>query len=143
MEIISSGQFYAIHYNGKEHWLQGMKIGENGGPVGDKKYFDPDELNAALGKGNKKTASVGNNVISFDKYSYDRNLQKICISGKKSVPRDDLCLEKGNFFRYKLRIEALNCQKTDFIKDSQGGRNYGCIKCRSNRRLSVPAENNK
>ena len=69
-KYISSGQFYAIHYNGKEHWLQGMKIGENGGPVGDKKYFNPDELNAALGKGNRKTASVGNNVISFDKYSY-------------------------------------------------------------------------
>jgi len=69
-KYISSGQFYAIHYNGKEHWLQGMKIGENGGPVGDKKYFNPDELNVALGKGNKKTASVGNNVISFDKYSY-------------------------------------------------------------------------
>lgn len=69
-KYISSGQFYAIHYNGKETWLQGMNIGENGGPVGSKKYFDPDELNAALGKGSEKTVSTGNNAISFDKYSY-------------------------------------------------------------------------
>jgi len=69
-KYISSGQIYAIWSNGKETWLQGIEPGENGGPVGDKKYFNPDELNAALGRGNKKTALVGNNVISFDKYSY-------------------------------------------------------------------------
>lgn len=69
-KYISAGQFYAIHYNGKEHWLQGMKIGDNGGPIGEKKYFVPDELDVALGKGNKKTASTGNNTVSFDKYSY-------------------------------------------------------------------------
>ena len=69
-KYISSGQFYAIHYNGKETWLQGMNIGENGGPVGGKKYFDPDELNAALGKGSEKTVSIGDNAISFDKYSF-------------------------------------------------------------------------
>ena len=66
----SAGQFYAIHYNGKETWLQGMTGGKNSKPVGGKKYFDPDELNAALGKGNEKTVSIENNAISFDKYSY-------------------------------------------------------------------------
>lgn len=65
-----AGQIYAIWSNGKETWLQGIKPGRNGGPVGDKKYFDPDKLNAALGKGNEKTLSIGNNAISFDKYSY-------------------------------------------------------------------------
>ena len=66
----SAGQFYAIHYNGKETWLQGMTIGKNSEPVGGKKYFDPDELNAALGKGSEKSLSIGSNAISFDKYSY-------------------------------------------------------------------------
>lgn len=66
----SAGQIYAIWNNGKKTWLQGIEPGRNGGPVGDKKYFDSDELNVALGKDNKKTASEGNNVISFDKYSY-------------------------------------------------------------------------
>ncbi|MBD5503924.1 MAG: hypothetical protein HDR09_09330 [Lachnospiraceae bacterium] len=65
-----AGQFYAIHYNGKETWLQGMTGGKNSEPVGGKKYFDPDELNAALGKGHEKTLSIGNNAISFDRYSY-------------------------------------------------------------------------
>lgn len=69
-KYISAGQFYAIHYNGKETWLQGMSIGKNSEPVGGKKYFDPDELNAALGKDSKKTVSIRNNAISFDKYSY-------------------------------------------------------------------------
>lgn len=69
-KYISAGQFYAIHNNGKETWLQGMSIGKNSGPVGGKKYFDPNELNTALGKGNEKTLSIGNNSISFDKYSY-------------------------------------------------------------------------
>lgn len=64
---ISSGQFYAIWNNGKETWLQGINNGE---PVGGKKYFDPDELNALFGKGNEKTVSIGNNAVSFDKYSY-------------------------------------------------------------------------
>ena len=66
----SAGHFYAIHYNGKETWLQGMTGGKNSEPVGGKKYFDLGELNAALGKGNEKTASIGNNAISFDKYCY-------------------------------------------------------------------------
>ena len=66
----SAGQIYAIWNNGKETWLQGIEPGRNGGPVGGKKYFDPDELNAALGKGSEKTVSTGNNAISFDKYSY-------------------------------------------------------------------------
>lgn len=69
-KYISAGQFYAIHYNGKETWLQGMTVGKNSEPVGGKKYFNPNELNAALGKGSEKTVSVGNNAISFDKYSY-------------------------------------------------------------------------
>ena len=66
----SAGQFYAIHYNGKETWLQGMTIGKNSELVGGKKYFDPDELNAALGKSSEKSLSIGSNAISFDKYSY-------------------------------------------------------------------------
>ena len=69
-KYISSGQIYAIFNNGKETWLQGLEPGRNGGPVGGKKYFDPDELNAALSKVNRKTVSVGKNAISFDKYSY-------------------------------------------------------------------------
>ena len=44
--------------------------GKNSEPVGGKKYFNPNELNAALGKGSEKTVSIGNNAISFDKYSY-------------------------------------------------------------------------
>lgn len=69
-KYISAGKIYAIFNNGKETWLQGIEPGRNGGPVGGKKYFNPNELDAALGKGNKKTVSVGNNTISFDKYSY-------------------------------------------------------------------------
>lgn len=35
-KYISAGQFYAIHYNGKETWLQGMTGGKNSEPVGGK-----------------------------------------------------------------------------------------------------------
>ncbi len=33
--------------------------------------------------------------------------------------------EKGNFFRYTLKIRALDSQKMDFIKDGQEERNCG------------------
>ena len=72
----SSGQFYVIWSNGKETWLQGMTGGKNSEPVGGKKYFDPSELNAALGKGNEKSSSAANNAISFDKYSYYKFMGK-------------------------------------------------------------------
>lgn len=49
-KYISEGKFYAIFSNGKETWMQGIEPGRNGGPVGSKKYFDPKELEAALGK---------------------------------------------------------------------------------------------
>lgn len=49
-KYISEGKIYAIYYNGKETWLQEIKPGRNGGPVGSKKYFDPNELKAAMGK---------------------------------------------------------------------------------------------
>ena len=67
-KYISAGQFYVIHYNGKETWLQGMTGGKNSEPVGGKKYFDPDELNAALG-GTLSAGLFGNS--SYDKEAAD------------------------------------------------------------------------
>ncbi len=54
---------------------------------------------------------------------------KIFTSGR-------LCLEKGNFFRYKLKIRASDSQKTNFIKDGQGGRNYGCNEYKNDTEIS-------
>lgn len=75
-KLTSAGQIYAIWSNGKETWIQGIEPGAKGGPVGDKKYFDPDELNAVLGKGKEKSLSIGNNTISFDKFSYYKFMGK-------------------------------------------------------------------
>lgn len=75
-KYISEGKFYAIWNNGKETWLQGIEPGANGGPVGDKKYFDPKELDAALGKVSKKTVSIGSNAVSFDNNAYFKFIGK-------------------------------------------------------------------
>ena len=75
-KCIRAGQIYAIWNNGKETWLQGIEPGRNGGPVGSKKYFDPNELRAALGKGSPKSISIGNNAVTFDNNSYYKFIGK-------------------------------------------------------------------
>lgn len=69
----NAGQFYVIHYNGKEQWIQGMKLDssrKNAEPVGGKKYFDLNELQTALGKGSEKSISVSDNAITINNNSY-------------------------------------------------------------------------
>ncbi len=67
-----AGDAYVIWHSGNKHWLQGTKNGE---AVGDKKYFDIDSLNTALGKNSQKKASVVNNTILFENNSYYTTLQ--------------------------------------------------------------------
>ena len=62
-----AGDAYVIWHSGNKHWLQGTKNGE---AVGDKKYFDFDSLNTALGKNNQKKVSVVNNTVLFENNSY-------------------------------------------------------------------------
>ncbi len=69
----SKGEAYVIWHSGDKHWFQGTKNGE---PDGDKKYFDLDELQVVLGKGNKKSVSVRNNAITFDDNSYYKFIGK-------------------------------------------------------------------
>ncbi len=62
-----AGDAYVIWHSGNKHWLQGTKNGE---AVGDKKYFDLDSLNTALGKNSQKKVSVANNTVLFENNSY-------------------------------------------------------------------------
>ncbi len=62
-----AGDAYVIWHSGNKHWLQGTKNGE---AVGDKKYFDLDSLNTALGKNNRKKVSAANNTVLFENNSY-------------------------------------------------------------------------
>lgn len=62
-----AGDAYVIWHSGNKHWLQGTKNGE---AVGDKKYFNLESLNTALGKNNQKKVSVVNNTVLFENNSY-------------------------------------------------------------------------
>lgn len=59
----NTGQLYAIHNNGIETWLQGSESGK-------KMYFDPADVDDALGIHNPKRMSVKDNEVRFDNYSY-------------------------------------------------------------------------
>lgn len=63
----NEGETYVIWHSGDTYWLQGIRNGE---AIGEKKYFDLNELLAALGKGNEKSISVSNNTITINNNSY-------------------------------------------------------------------------
>ena len=71
---------YMLGYDGRSAYFQGMKsiysnsktsrYSVESRPVGEKMYFNPADVNAALGIHNPKQMSVKDNEVRFDSYSY-------------------------------------------------------------------------
>ena len=78
LDAIKKYDGYMLGYDGKTAYFQGTKnIYSNTSrypvesrPVGEKMYFNPADVNAALGIHNPKQMSVKDNEVRFDSYSY-------------------------------------------------------------------------
>ena len=78
LDAIKKYDGYMLGYDGKTAYFQGTEnIYSNTSrypvesrPVGEKMYFNPDDVNDALGIHNPKQMSVKDNEVRFDSYSY-------------------------------------------------------------------------
>ena len=80
LDAIEKYDGYMLGYDGRSAYFQGMKniysnsktsrYAVESSPAGEKMYFNPADVNAALGIHNPKQMSVKDNEVRFDSYSY-------------------------------------------------------------------------
>ena len=78
LDAIKKYDGYTLGYDGKTAYFQGSenvyrsnsRYAAGSRPVGEKMYFNPADVNSALGIHNPKQMSVKDNEVRFDSYSY-------------------------------------------------------------------------
>ena len=128
LDAIKKYDGYMLGYDGKTAYFQGTEnIYSNTSrypvesrPVGEKMYFNPDDVNDALGIHNPKQMSVKDNEVRFDSYSYYQFKGK---DGRNhTVLSMGSSLSAGTFANFgKERIDKEAVEYAEFWEDVAHG----------------------
>ena len=128
LDAIKKYDGYMLGYDGKTAYFQGTEnIYSNTSrypvesrPVGEKMYFNPDDVNDALGIHNPKQMSVKDNEVRFDSYSYYQFKGK---DGRNhTVLSMGSSLNAGTFANFgKERIDKEAVEYAEFWEDVAHG----------------------
>ena len=131
LDAIKKYDSYTLTYDGRSTYFQGHENvyrsnGKYAGshPVGEKIYFNPADVNDALGIHNPKQMSVKDNEVRFDSYSYyqfkgkDGRNHRVLSMGSS--------LSAGTFANFgKERIDKEAVEYADFWNSLAKGNDFG------------------